>query len=304
MDHGQKRIRVGIVGFGLLGQYLYTELERDAAAKRRFEVAFVWNRSIDKVRSWRSSSGANDGEAALSVPSELVLENLNDFATMRPDLVVEVAHPGIYAEFGVKFLSHCSIFVGSPTAFADDSVLKQCLDVSTATSHSILCPVGALWGAQDIARMAQRGSLTALEITMKKPPQSMRLEEPLQSAVEEFIKSSDVERVLFRGPVGELCPLAPNNVNTMACAALASGIKLGFKGCVGVLLADKSIEAHVIEICVTGKPLPGRTDPFVCRTVRYNPCDPNAVTASATYGSFLSSLLRADGNYGPGLHFC
>jgi predicted dinucleotide-utilizing enzyme len=286
-----------------LGQYLYTELVRDAQAKRKFEVVFVWNRSIDKVRSWRSSTNGSD-EEGLTVPPELVLENLSGFELTQPDLIVEVAHPGIYAEFGVRFLTQCSIFVGSPTAFANESVLQQCLEVSAALNHSILCPVGALWGAQDIARMAQRGSLTALEITMKKPPQSMRLEEPLQSAVEEFIRSPEVEKVLFRGPVGELCPMAPNNVNTMACAALASGIKLGFKGCVGVLVADKTIEAHVIEVCVTGKPLPGRTDPFVCRTVRYNPCDPNAVTASATYGSFLSSLLRADMSYGPGLHFC
>ena len=35
--------------------------------------------------------------------------------------------------------------------------------------------------------------------------------------------------VLYEGPVRDLCPMAPNNVNTMACAALA-GHNLGFDG--------------------------------------------------------------------------
>lgn len=33
--------------------------------------------------------------------------------------------------------------------------------------------------------------------------------------------------MLFEGPVKDLCPLAPNNVNTMAAAALAAH-NLGF----------------------------------------------------------------------------
>ena len=39
------------------------------------------------------------------------------------------------------------------------------------------------------------------------------------------------------GPVRELCPLAPNNVNTMAAAALAAW-NLGFDAVQGCLVAD------------------------------------------------------------------
>ncbi len=39
------------------------------------------------------------------------------------------------------------------------------------------------------------------------------------------------------GSVRGLCPLAPNNVNTMACAAIAAH-NLGFDGVVGCLVAD------------------------------------------------------------------
>ena len=42
---------------------------------------------------------------------------------------------------------------------------------------------------------------------------------------------------LYEGPVRGLCPLAPNNVNTMACAAIAAH-NLGFDGVIGCLVAD------------------------------------------------------------------
>ena len=43
--------------------------------------------------------------------------------------------------------------------------------------------------------------------------------------------------VILPGPVRGLCPLAPNNVNTMACASIAAH-NLGFDGVVGCLVAD------------------------------------------------------------------
>ncbi len=50
----------------------------------------------------------------------------------------------------------------------------------------------------------------------------------------------------FEGPVRGLCPLAPNNVNTMAAASLAA-YNLGFDGVVGVLACDNSYDV----LCVT-----------------------------------------------------
>ena len=38
-------------------------------------------------------------------------------------------------------------------------------------------PSGALWGAEDIAKMAQRGTLGALTVTMTKHPSSLKLHE-------------------------------------------------------------------------------------------------------------------------------
>ena len=56
-----------------------------------------------------------------------------------------------------------------------------------------------------------------------------------------------------------------------------------------------------MEVEVTGPSKNGRD--FTVETVRRNPADPGAVTGSATYASFYSSLLRARGK-GKGLHLC
>ncbi len=103
--------------------------------------------------------------------------------------------------------------------------------------------------------------------------------------------------MVFEGSVRELCPLAPNNVNTMACAALAAH-NLGFDKVKARLVADTRLAAHVIEIDIVGPKSAvsdSEEDTFRVHTVRYNPAKPGAVTGNATYASFLSSLMRVDG---------
>ena len=69
---------------------------------------------------------------------------------------------------------------------------------------------------------------------MKKHPSAFKLTGHLA----ELVKTVEGEPLtLYCGPVRDLCPLAPNNVNTMACAAIAAH-SLGFDGVIGCLVAD------------------------------------------------------------------
>jgi predicted dinucleotide-utilizing enzyme len=43
----------------------------------------------------------------------------------------------------------------------------------------------------------------------------------LQERLAQIPADSQEETVIYDGNVRDLCPLAPNNVNTMACAAMA-----------------------------------------------------------------------------------
>merc|ERR1712025_11695 len=105
---------------------------------------------------------------------------------------------------------------------------------------------------------------------------------------------------LYNGPVRALYPLAPNNVNTMAAAAVAA-TNLGFDRTIGRLVSDPTIPNwHIVEVEIEGPVGPGGQS-FNVKTVRSNPAQVGAVTGSATYASFLSSLVRVGGK-GAGFH--
>uniref|UniRef100_A0A0B7A0X2 Aspartate dehydrogenase domain-containing protein n=1 Tax=Arion vulgaris TaxID=1028688 RepID=A0A0B7A0X2_9EUPU len=273
-------MKVGIVGYGHLGQYLVSEIEQ----RDDVQVAFVWNRSPESLEG--------------KVQDNLILRDLSAFKECHADLIVEVAHPDISRKYGAMFLSHADYMVGSPTALADASLEKQLREA--AKSHGLYIPSGAFWGGEDIKKMADRGNLQALKVTMKKHPTCFKLSGKLKT-LNETVKDEPV--TLYHGSVRELCPLAPNNVNTMAAAALA-GHNLGFDKVQGCLVSDPNLrDWHVVEVELWGPGDISADGAFHCKTVRRNPAPFGAVTGTATYASFLSSLLNAK-NKGLGVHLC
>ena len=77
---------------------------------------------------------------------------------------------------------------------------------------------------------------------------------------------------------------------------------MGFDGLHAELVADETLQAHVIDIEAHGPLRPDGTSLSVV-TQRINPAAPGAVTGSATYLSFLGSMMRAS-RRGDGVHLC
>ncbi|XP_037090517.1 putative L-aspartate dehydrogenase [Pollicipes pollicipes] len=272
------RRRVGIVGFGSLGQSIYNAIQHEPS----LEIVFVWNRTKE----------------VLAPLGSLALDDLKDVKERSPDLIVEVAHPSITVQYGTLFLSTCDYMIGSPTALADYHLESCLLDVALTSNHTIYIPSGAFWGGEDIKKMADLGILQGLRVTMRKHPAAFRLSGRLAELAATATESAVT---LYEGPVRELCPQAPHNVNTMAAAALAAH-NLGFDGVIGRLIADPSLpDRHLVETEVTGPGEPGAQ--FTVHTVRTNPAQVGAVTGSATFAAFHASVRRAH-DRGPGLHLC
>ncbi|XP_051631176.1 aspartate dehydrogenase domain-containing protein isoform X2 [Manacus candei] len=186
-------------------------------------------------------------------------------------------------------------WLGSPTALADPETERRLREAATQGGHTLYVPRGALWGCGDIARMDQEGTLAALKVTMTKSPQSFRAQGWLRERVAAAV-ASGTRTVLYEGPLRPLCPLAPNNVNTMAAAAVAAP-GLGFDGVTACLVADPSVpDWHVVEVEVTSVGDKGRC--LSVTSIRRNPAGPGAVTGSATLGSFWSSLQACTGHGG------
>ena len=271
-----KSVRIGVVGFGSVGKYLTGHILSDHGRAAGLELAFVWDITPDHIR-----------EADPSI-REYQLVDINDFSCKGADMIIEVAHPSITRDYGTKFLSCTDYLAGSPTCFADAAVEAAIRKQVANSGYSLYLPAGALWGANDIQKMASQNSISNMTITMKKNSHHLKVLGNLKTALDKIV-ANDLpgEHVLYEGPVGPLCPLAPNNVNTMACAAMAGG--LGFHNTKARLVVDRSLDAHVVEVDIEGP------DGFIVKSSRYNPAKEGAVTGNATYASFLNSLLAATG---------
>lgn len=294
-----RRRRIGIVGYGKLGQFLTQHILENDVAKARFELAFVWNRSAAIL------------EEDPKVPAAAILRDLSSFAEHKADIIVEVAHPDITKQYGEAFLSSGADYMcGSPTAFADPALEEFAMQQAAKngwadTGGALYIPSGALWGVQDIQRMACSGALAKLSVTMRWHPDALRLCGDIADDLKKLQNLPEFEgkeHLLYCGPTRPLCTMAPNNVNTIACAALSSGAAVGFDATLAKIYVDTSLEAHVIEIDIEG-PIKFGDKRLRVSTQRINPAKPGEVTGSATYASFFGSVLQAGGR-GPGLHFC
>ena len=73
---------------------------------------------------------------------------------------------------------------------------------------------------------------------------------------------------------------------------------------IGRLVADPAMtDWHIVEVDAWGPGDMSADRAFHVHTERRNPADPGAVTGTATYMSFFSSLKCAVGR-GPGVHLC
>uniref|UniRef100_A0A915AJW1 Aspartate/homoserine dehydrogenase NAD-binding domain-containing protein n=1 Tax=Parascaris univalens TaxID=6257 RepID=A0A915AJW1_PARUN len=207
--------RVGIIGYGQLGKFLKEQLEKDS----RFVVIKIWNRTIHPDASILPLSCLDVENISFDFPTVNYITAI--FSEKCVDLVIEVAHPSVVSSFGVLILKHADLFIGSSTALADNVLYDALKHSATASNRRLFVPTGAFWGSRDIQKMANLGTLKGLTITMIRHPSSLRLEAPLKE-LNEKARISDSAVVLYDGPVRALCFLAPNGVNTVACAAIAA----------------------------------------------------------------------------------
>lgn len=259
--------RIGLVGFGFIGAGLYRAISGGECPG--LEIAFAWNRSANKL------AGVRKG---------LILDDLADFTRTAPDLIVEAAHPQISRAQGAAFLAWCDYMPLSVTALADDAVRTRLTTAAERSKHHLILPQGALVGTD--ALLAWRHMWRDVTITFRKHPANIDL-----AGLERRPEDITGETVIFDGPVREIAPLFPRNVNTMVTCALAT---VGLDRCRGRMIADPALDHAVAEVEAWG------TDGSYLTTVKRQPMV--GVSGTEMLASTLRSVLKATGT-GPTLDF-
>jgi len=266
MGEGGKRI--GIVGYGYIGKYVYEQIT--SRPELGLEVAFVYNRSPEKT-------------AAL--PAGILLEKLEDFASRGAELIVELAHPDITLKHGMAFLQKTDYMPLSLTALADAQVEKRLTDTAGQHGTRLYIPHGAVVGMDALEE--GRGIWEEVRMVMKKPPRTLDFSASPQWQADQIRQQT----VLYEGPTRGICPLFPRNVNSHAAVALGG---VGFDRTQSVLIADPALEVSVIEIEMRGQGVEVKVQ-------RSNPM--KGVSGVFTLVSTLASICRAKGQRG-GMQLC
>lgn len=258
-----KKARIGLIGLGYIGRYVYEQIT--SRPELGLEVAFIHELAVERLAG---------------LPAALVLPDIKAFASRRPDLVVEMAHPAVTRQGGEMFLRETDYMPLSMTAFADEGLQQRLLDTARRSGTRLFIPHGAVVGLENI--FEGRDLWEEVTMVMKKSPKNLDFSAAPQFKVAEITNPT----VLYNGPTRAVCPLFPRNVNSHATVALAG---IGFDRTRSVLVADPSLQVSVIEITAQGKGVSMKIE-------RSNPL--KGVSGVFTLNSTLAAITRAKGSGG------
>jgi aspartate dehydrogenase len=190
-----RRLRIGMVGYGYIGRSLY-----EALAGSQIDVVNVY----DEV-----------GSNVADLPASIVCSSADEFVGRATglDLVVEVAHPVVAAQIGVRILSRTSFMPCSVVALADEDLGRRLLAAAKDAGTRLYIPHGAVIGMDNM--IEAREHWTSVSITFRKPPAS----------IDAAAEAQGEETLLFEGSAREIARKFPRSVNAMvACALVTVGL--------------------------------------------------------------------------------
>ena len=262
-----RRKTIGIVGYGRIGSYVYDQITKHP--ELGLKIVFVHDMEKERLKE---------------LPQEIVLDRIEDFASRKPGMVCELAHPDVSREYGPMFLQETDYFLLSVTALADAELDTTLKETAMKSGTRLYIPHGGVMGLDSI--IEGKDTWEEVKFVMKKSPKNLDF-------TWSGIDPSSISGVttLYEGPTRGICPKFPRNVNTHATVAFAG---IGFDRTQSILIGDPKLNVAILEIYAHG----GGVDLDLKRTGIIK-----GVTGIATLRSVMKSLANIVPG-GPGIHFC
>src|SRR5579884_1829802 len=219
----QEPLRVGLIGYGAIGQDVVRLVAERAAEAITIVGALV--RDPDRKRD----------------PALPTVATLPALLALYPHVVVEVAGQAGLLEHGEQVLqAGIDLMLLSVGALADPHFFHGLLQAAEWGHAHITIASGAIGGLDALAS-ASLGELTSVIHTMRKPPASLL-------AAEEAARLAEA-REIFRGNAREAIQQFPEFLNVAVAVALAS------QGCEQTevrVVADPTVTHSLHEVQATG----------------------------------------------------
>lgn len=213
--------KIGIIGAGLIGRAIYSEVVRSELA----EVAYVLVSGADRT-STRVPEGL-DPRLCMYDPEE---------ALARPvDLVFEAAHADVLAALASRILESSDLCGFSCSALAKHDVERAISESCRWNRTRFFLPHGAILGLDGL--VDGRDSIEDVIITTTKSAVGLGLEE-------------GVSGVVFEGTARDACRKFPRNVNVHAAIAIAG---IGFDRTKSIVVAKPGTDEMLHRIQVMGQ---------------------------------------------------
>jgi len=261
----QKITRVGLIGYGQIGAVVRKMIEDDPS--NGMEVVFIHDTDTRRLDS---------------LPANLALRDLGDFASRKPDLVVEMAHPDVTRQWGTTILEQTNYMFISVTALADQGMEEKLLEITQRRGTRVYIPHGGVVGMD--ALRENRDVWEEVHVVMKKNPKNV---DCARAGVDP--NTITKETVLYDGPTRGICPIFPRNVNTHASIAYAG---IGFDRTHSVMIVDPAWDTATVSIQAKGPGVDLRVERVEAIT---------GVTGASTPASIFNSVQMI-GSTGPGIH--
>jgi aspartate dehydrogenase len=225
-----RRLRLCLVGWGAIANRT-----AELLAERQVAVDIV---AIAVRDASRQRPDMPAGARVITAPQQL--------ADFDVDMVIEAAGRASVAVWGEASLRHAGRFVVSSTsAFCDDALLAELLDVARATGGQIIVPPGAL-GGMDALAAASVLPIDEVVHTIVKPPRAWRGTRAEQSLDLEALSE---RTVFFSGTAREAADGFPQNANVAVISALAG---IGLDRTRVELVADPGVSRNGHHIRASG----------------------------------------------------
>ncbi|PPR34914.1 MAG: L-aspartate dehydrogenase [Alphaproteobacteria bacterium MarineAlpha6_Bin4] len=257
-----KNEKIGIIGFGAIGQEIYKKISRKV------------------VKGYTISGIFSDDINTKNISKRIKCNSLKELLKKKPNIIIEAASVEAFKSYAEQILRNkIDLFCLSVCSFADKNFFKKILFLTKKTNNKIYIPTGAISGLDALSSASLSNELKSVKLIQRKPPKAL-----LTISESKKIRK---EKILLSSVARKICKKFPKNSNIAATLAICG---VGFDSTRVKIIADPKVKKNIAEIEAYGKF--GKLS--IC--LENNPSD-NPKTSRLTAMSILLSLKKRKSNF-------